>query len=362
MLRQFQQRVLAAALTACVLTPAGVTVQADPAPFMMRATVGGELVEGQPIAWSQDQMLLLSRDGALHDFHPGDAKEAQKTDAAFAPYSTGEMTARLRDEFGRRYDVSTSPHFLVVHPRGQGSLWARRLESLLGTFAHYMNLRGFRSAQPPVPLVAVVFRSQDDYYRHAESGGAVLQPGTRGHYDPASNRIFLFDAGDEGDWSDNAATIIHEAVHQAAYNIGVHRRFAEQPRWAVEGLAMMFEARGAWDPGPAPQLADRINAERLDYFRRTLDLRPADWVVRAVTSDRGFGIDALNAYAEAWTLSFYLSETRAQQYSGYLARVAAREPFTAYPAMERITDFSDAFGGDFKLLAAQVQRFIEQLP
>ena len=39
-------------------------------------------------------------------------------------------------------------------------------------------------------------------------------------------------------------TIIHEATHQTAYNVGVHARFADQPRWLVEGLAMMFEAEG----------------------------------------------------------------------------------------------------------------------
>ena len=76
-----------------------------------------------------------------------------------------------------------------------------------------------------------------------------MQPGTLGHYDPASNRVFLFDATKDAgyDWSENADTIIHEATHQTAYNVGVHKRFIAAPRWMVEGLATMFEARGVWN-------------------------------------------------------------------------------------------------------------------
>lgn len=359
--RALHNRLHLALLAACGLAPAAA--HAEPAPFMMRATLDGEPIEGQPLAWNSQQMLLLGRDGALHEFHPDDAKNAKKSAPGFVPYSISEVAGRLHFEFGRAFDISTSAHFVVVHPRGLGTPWAPRLESLFGTLANYMTVRGFRPTEPPTPLVAIVFRNADDYHRHAAAGGSPLPAGVVGHYDPISNRVFLFDASDgTGDWGANAATMIHEAVHQAAYNIGVHRRFAEQPRWAVEGLAMVFEARGVWAPGPSRQIADRLNYERLDYFRRTGDQRAADWLVRLVASDRSFEVDALNAYAEAWTLSFYLSETRQQDYSAYLARVASREAFTEYPAMERMTDFTAAFGSDFKLLAAQVQRFVEQLP
>ena len=145
------------------------------------------------------------------------------------------MKALLREEFDNRFSISTTQHFVVVHPRGQWSAWSDRLESLYRSFTHYMQVRGFRLSRPKYPLVAVVFRNQGDYYAHARAGGTPLQPGTLGHYDPASNRVFLFDAGSK-DWSANAETIIHEATHQSAFNVGVHRRFAEQPRWLVEGL------------------------------------------------------------------------------------------------------------------------------
>ncbi|MBA3482337.1 MAG: DUF1570 domain-containing protein [Pirellulales bacterium] len=332
---------------------------------MMQAVVDGKTIEGQPLIWNSRQMLLLGRDGALHEFDPADAKDAKKLGRHFVPSSIAEMVAQLRSEFDSNFDVTPTAHFVVVHPRGQWRSWAERLEMLYGSFTHYMSVRGFKLREPAVPLVAVVFRNQSDYFKHAAANDVQLQAGTLGHYDPASNRAFLFDVGEAGGgagWAENAETVIHEATHQTAYNVGVHRRLTEQPRWAVEGLAMMFEARGVWDASAVRQPAERINYGRLYDFRQNYDQRRADWLTRLVASDAPFKTDALSAYAEAWTLTFYLCEARPQEYSAYLARVAAREAFTKYSSVERMQDFTSAFGEDVELLMAQVERFVEELP
>jgi hypothetical protein len=192
-----------------------------------------------------------------------------------------------------------------------------------------------------------------------------LPPHTLGHYSVLSNRMFLYDMGDGdsgGDWSNNAETIIHEATHQTAYNVGVHARFAQQPRWVVEGLAMMFEAPGVWNAVSLHGQADRINSYRLDAFRGGAAERPAQWVGALVAGDQRFETAILDAYAEAWALSFYLCETRPQEYSAYLARVSQRKLFSPYTPAERMADFTAAFGGDLDLLTAQVQRFVDKLP
>ena len=310
-------------------------------------------------------MFLLGRDGELYEFQPDAAKQSRKTGKAFRGYSIVEMQNRLREEFHGKFKVSTTNHFVVAHPPGQWDAWANRLESLYRSFSHYMQVRGFSVRQPNVPLVAVVFRNQSDYYRYAAANGSPLQPGTLGHYDPQSNRIFLFDAsGSSGnaEWSQNAETIIHEATHQTAFNVGVHRRFAEQPRWLVEGLAMMFEARGVWDARSTYTQKDRINQGRLDDFRYYLkNNRPDNVLVSLVASDQLFRTSPSFAYAEAWTLSFFLCETRPQQYSRYLARVASRKAFSDYSAKERVTDFMAVFGSDLELLDAQLRRFVEEI-
>ncbi|MCA9229574.1 MAG: DUF1570 domain-containing protein [Planctomycetales bacterium] len=344
--------------------PATTASAAGPAKFMMTTHVNGRVLEGQPLTWTDRQMLLLGRDGQLYEFEPEAAKDSQKTSTRFQGYTVSEMRNRLRAEFDKSFDISTTAHFVVVHPRGQWSAWAERLESLFRSFTHYMQVRSFSIQQTQVPLVAIVFRNQSDYYRHAAASGTPLQPGTLGHYDPQSNRIFLFDAttpDGETDWSANAETIIHEATHQTAFNVGVHRRFAEQPRWVVEGLATMFEARGVWDGRSVYQQSDRINRGRLEDFRALLQSRPDNVLAHLVSSDQLFRSNPGAAYAEAWGLTFFLCETQPQAYSQYLARVAARKPFAAYPAKERLIDFMSIFGKDLELLDAQLLRFVSKL-
>jgi hypothetical protein len=350
-------------LTLSALLP--LVASAEPAPFMMQAMVAGKPVDGQPLEWNDQEMKLLGRDGALYQFKPADAKNAKRYGKGFVGYNSQELHAKLRDEFDRSFEITTTPHFVVVHPAGHWRAWGERLESLYRSFAHYMSVRGMRMTEPPTPLVAVVFRSQEDYYRHAAAGGTPLPPGVLGHYDPDSNRVFLFDIEAKGgnpDWSDNAETIIHEATHQTAFNLGVHSRFGEQPRWLVEGLALMFEARGVWDNASLQQQQDRINRGRLADFKASAKSRSADWLKILVASDKPFQYYPGVAYAEAWALTFYLCETRPQEYGNYLARVAARPAFSTYPPQERLADFTAAFGKDLALLSAQLQRYVDELP
>jgi hypothetical protein len=358
------RRLTTAILAAC-LSAIAPRAAAEPAPFMMRAVVNDRVIEGQPLAWASEQILLLGRDGALYDFNPADAKHSKKTATAYVGYSAGEMQALARTEFGQRFDISISTHFVVVRPRGRGGEWVRRLETLYSGFRSYMSVRGFRIAEPPTHLLAVVFPSRDEYYQYAADQGAALPPNTLGHYSVLSNRIFLYDMG-EGvsgdDWSSNAETIIHEATHQTAYNVGVHARFAEQPKWVVEGLASMFEAPGVWSAVSLHTQADRINRYRLDSFRAGAAERAKQWVGALVAGDQRFETAVLEAYAEAWTLSFYLCETRPQEYSAYLGRVSQRKLFSPYTPAQRMADFTAAFGGDLDLLGAQVQRFVDELP
>ena len=336
----------------------GMTVRpAAAAEFMFRAVVNGQTLEGQPLTWTDHEMLLLGRDGRLHEFDPRDAKHAKKTAPRFAGYSMQEVKRELYVEFGDQLDITTTQHYLVVHPRGESKAWAGRCEELYRWCLGYFRVRGFRSQEPQFPLVAVVFRNEGDYRRAASASGTPLQPNTLGHYDSISNRIYLFDVtsgNGGGDWSENAATIIHEATHQTAYNVGIHNRFAEVPRWLVEGLATMFEARGVWNSQSYHSLKDRLNTGRLVDFRdRVARGRAAGTMAGLVASDQMFRSDAAGAYAEAWALTLYLCETRPRQYIDYLAKTAGRPMFSQYPAAERIADFQAAFGSDLAQLEAK---------
>jgi hypothetical protein len=172
----------------------------------------------------------------------------------------------------------------------------------------------------------------------------------------------LTTGGSGADWSENADTIIHEATHQTAYNVGIHKRFTAQPRWVVEGLATMFEAKGVWNAQYDHTASDRVNRGRLLDFRDYAAKRRKPGAIAAlVSTDDAFRSDAVSAYAEAWALSYYLCETQPRLYAAYLAKTADRPLFSDYTAAERIADFQGVFGREMKMFEVKFLRFMEEV-
>jgi hypothetical protein len=156
----------------------------------------------------------------------------------------------------------------------------------------------------------------------------------------------------------NSETIIHEATHQTAYNTGIHRRFGAAPRWVVEGLGTLFEAPGVYNSRSNPSQSSRVNYGRFNDFKGMLKSRTPGTVSEMVTNDRLFQSSPMRAYAEAWSFTFWLVETRPQLYSKYLHTMAARPIFEPYTPEERLADFTKVFGGNFKLLEAQFLQYM----
>jgi hypothetical protein len=323
----------------------------------------GQHIEGLPLIWSNDH-LLMARDGRMWSFKPNQVRDVRQTASTFQSFSATEVRAHLAGELGSAFEISGTGHYLVAHAPGQRDYWSKRFEDLYRSFVHYFQVRGFRLHDPEFPLVAIVFRNQDDFLAYARREGAQIGPGVLGYYSPVSNRISLFDVGGgrakSEDWHENADTIIHEATHQTAFNTGVHRRFGSTPRWLVEGLGTMFEAEGVWDSAHHSSRASRYNRGRLAQFQRLLASRPAKLLEDIIVHDRLFQSNVDRAYAEAWALSFFLVETRPKKYSELLARTAARPAFRHYDAAERLADFTAIFGDNLRHLEVEYLAFMAE--
>ncbi|MHB1033623.1 MAG: DUF1570 domain-containing protein [Pirellulales bacterium] len=338
----------------------------EPVPWTLQVEVRGAVIEGTPLAWSERQVLVLGRDGRLWDFKPSEAKNFRKMSSTFRPYSAAEVRDLVYRQLGRQFEVSGTSHYLVAHPAGERDLWADRFEDLYRSFVHYFSVRGFELAEPQFPLVAVVYSRREDFEQAAVRGGVRAGSGVIGFYSLATNRISLYDVGNghgtAKDWRQNAATILHEATHQLAFNTGIQNRFAETPQWIAEGLATLFENPSVADSRSNGRLGDRINRQRWADFKREAESRlTPDTLAALVESDRPFRENALAAYAEAWAFTFYLVEIEPRNYAEYLRRVARRAPFRPYPASERLADFTAVFGDDFPLMHAHFVRFLKNL-
>jgi len=229
-------------------------VRADDA--TIRVKLGGSTVEGRQLFWTKSSAAVLGVDGRLWHFEPKEAQQVERTNAPFRGQSLVAMRSQLQREFGTHYEISAAGHYLVVHPRGHGGEWSQRFDELYRSFRQFFGVRGFALDTPEFPLVAVIFRTQREFLRYAEQEKSKLQPGILGYYSPTTNRVALYDvtAGrSAAAWRDNAATIIHEATHQTAFNTGLHNRFAQPPLWVAEGLGTHFESPGVWNARQPPR-------------------------------------------------------------------------------------------------------------
>lgn len=124
----------------------------------------------------------------------------------------------------------------------------------------------------------------------------------------------------------------------------------------------MFEARGVWNREYDNSQSDRINQYQLDAFRTyAATRRRPSALAQLISSDNAFRSDMAGAYAEAWALSFYLSETRPRLYAAYLQKTADRPLFADYTAAERMADFQDIFGSEMKMFDKKFLRYMEEV-
>jgi hypothetical protein len=367
--RQLARRLLGPLVWAVVgaVTLPGATGSRAADQTTVQLALGGTRIEGTPVAWSNQRVLLLSRNGFLWQFAPEQAQDYRVTSPHFHPFSQSEMRGQLLREYGKQFDVSGTGNYLVVHPAGERDLWPQRFEELYRSFIHYFSVRGMRPTAPAFPLVAVVFPSQQAFADYvAQIEGTAPAAGIVGFYSPLTNRILLYDVTrgqpSDADWRQNASTIIHEATHQMAFNSGIHNRVALPPRWVGEGLAMLFEAPGVRDAQQHALAKDRINEARLSQFRQYASEQRAEGSLPLFIqdSDRLFSTAPAAAYCEAWALTFFLSETEPAKYLRYLARTAAREPLHVYTPKEQLREFTDVFGSNLQMLEARYLRFLHE--
>lgn len=333
--------------------------------WMLGVTHQQEMVVGKPLIWDSHSFMLLARDGRLLELDAELIEQGTTIKQPFSSYSPGEMRAQLMREFGAGFEVQGTGHYLVVHPAGQRD-WADRFENLYREMMHYFGVRGIAVRSPDFPLVAVVFPTQHHFRQYAARHGGSSGGNVLGYYSPETNRIYLYDvtAGGRmgGDWRVNAETIVHEASHQTAFNVGIHSRYALPPRWIAEGLGTLFEAPGVYSSATHPMKADRINHEQLAIFRRAFPQGiPEGALAMIVASDEAFARNTDAGYALSWAFTFMVAEQSPSQLSRYLQVTSRKRAFSNPSSGERIRDFQSVFGDDFTMTQARLDRFVAEL-
>ncbi len=319
-------------------------------------------------------LLVLAADGVMHAIQPNEIIQHSHDDAPFVPSDAGAMSKQLLGALPKGFEVHSTAHYLICYDTSAAyAEWCGALfERLYRGFSNFWSRKGFKLHEPEFPLVAIVFTDPAAYssYAKVELGAGA---GTMvAYYNLQNNRIVMHDlTGLEslrlpgGSRSSAAqinrmlaqpqaeatvATIIHEATHQIAFNSGLQTRLADIPLWVSEGLAMYFEtpdlqsAKGWRNIGA-------VNRPRLDRFRETISSRGADSLKTLIVDDQRIRDprQALDAYAEAWALNYYLLRQKQREYLAYLQTLASKDPMVYDDPQVRLREFQAAFGETGKL-------------
>jgi hypothetical protein len=375
--------ILLAAAAAPAAAPRAVELRTDSGVWQ-----GRSLVHDDQTCW------LLDATGALHEIKLADVTAHRLLEAPFRPETVVEARDRLRREAPRGMEVAAKGRYVVCAPVGQAAAYAALLDEVYNSFWRHFSRRNFGLQPPEFPLTATVFANREQFVAHARQDYPHLPANLQGYYHRRTNRITLYAEspltasrlrGDDATEREAARsmdrglspppatlpasidagardTLIHEATHQLAFNLGLHSRLAETPRWITEGLAMLLEEDSRRDDTGGRNPSERINRSRYIWFRNYLQQRrPAKSLVPLLERDEPLSAAPLDFYSEAWALSFYLAETRPSEYARYLRGVAARDPLRPYPPEERLADFQAAFSRDLDHFEGQYLRFLKQI-
>jgi hypothetical protein len=376
----------AALLAPLILLAAADLSAAEPEPAF-KATFLDEAkrsvtVEGKLVVEAADGgFLLLGRDGRLWTVRPARLINRERLDRPFSMMTGDELARALTDEYGGRFEIVRTRHYVIAsRTTPEYARWCGELfERLLSAFLDYWRSKGLELAEPRSPLPAVIFDDEQTFKAHAVADVGAFAGNSKGYYSVRSNRIVLYDltAADRkrpanaadvrrraAVASFNAATIVHEATHQIAFNSGLHTRFADNPLWLTEGMAMYFETVDL-DEADAWRTIGRVNTMRRDRFLEFARRRRKRDSLATLVSQRDRLTNprqATDAYAEAWALTDYLISARPGQYVAYLKRIAARQPLAWEDDDARLAEFTSVFGNDLKELDAALLRHVRSAP
>ena len=344
-----------------------------------------QTVRGRTLIEAADGGLMFQGvDGALWIIERGELQGRERLDKPFTPLTTAELSEQMLAELPTGFRSYTTPHYVVCYntSRAYAQWTGSLLERLYKAFTNYWQTRGFEIDEPEFPLGVVVFADRQSYDQASRED---LPGGTGnivGFYSLRSNRVNMFDLTGSEAVANQAnsnrrgsmreinqmlsqpaatplvATVVHEATHQIAFNCGLQQRFADIPLWLCEGMAVYFEApdltsRSGW------QGIGKVNRPRLDKFRTNLS-NWNDGTLEATLRDSKRFRDpntAVDAYADAWALNYYLIKYHPKAYNAYIKALAEKRPLIEDDPEKRLALFREHFGDLHKL----EQEFLKQM-
>jgi len=341
-------------------------------------------LSGKLIAEAQNGVVLRTPDNQLLTIDAKEITERSSDSKPFQLYNKNELAKKLLKEMPDGFSIHQTAHYLICYNTSRVyAQWCGALyERLFRGFHSYWKNQGLKLNDPDGPLVALVFADKATYVGYASREMGQRAASTIGFYSLTTNRVTMYDLTgvdrlpvqgrrprstahinlilSQPKATRTVATIVHEATHQLAFNCGLHLRFADIPMWLSEGIATYFETP---DLGSSKgwRTVGKVNRFHLTRFRNNLPKRTNDSLTDLIKDDKRFlaSTGVPEAYAEAWSLNYFLIQKHRKQYLEYL-KLLSQKDFTIRDSPEdRLAQFRRFFG-DLKSLDADFIRSIQR--
>lgn len=333
------------------------------------------------------RLLLLTEDGQLWELEEDAIVSSSPSDIPFTPLTSDQIYEQFQQQLPGGFQVYKTRHYVLIYNTSEVYIkWVAELfEHLYRGFYNYWRSKGFRISEPRFPLVAVVFSNRPSYLAYAEREIGKSAEAMIGYYNLKTNRMVTYDmTGVDGvvprgtriaspvviqhilsqpQAERTVATIIHEAVHQLAYNSGLQVRLGDNPLWLSEGIAMFFETPDANNPKGWGAIG-KVNPHNMRLFAQYIPQRPADSLLTLISQDQRLrsAETSSQAYPESWALTYYLMILKNKQFVAYLKELAARPPLSGESSQrERIELFKKHFGADLAELDKDLINFYRRM-
>lgn len=351
-----------------------VTIRTDQEERLLEGRIEQEAEDGS--------MLFLGRDGRLWTLQKDQIVSQQANADPFTPFDRQYMEDLLLKELPAGFKARHTDHYLVAYNTTDAyAVWCSKLyERLYVGFQRYFRDRKWELKDSEFPLVVILFEDKPGYQEYGREAVGDAIGSVVGYYSLETNRIATYDltgleqirqpgarpsstvlinqalsvpAGEM-----NVATMMHEATHQLAYNLGVQSRTGQNPLWLSEGLAIFFETPDLRNSKGWGKIG-LVHYARLNRFRQIFAHGKAPRLQTLLATDDLLRDPhtALDAYAASWSLCFYLLKRQPREMVSYMQELAAAEAPTSPTAEERLEQFQKHFGDLNKL----EKRFLEYI-
>ena len=337
---------------------------------LFRGAEGGLLIEDAAARlWTVTAERLVNEDRTENAFTSLTAVELAQVivNEAKAAGVNGPFSAHATDH----YVIATNTSEVYAQWCG------RLLERLKVAMTNFWKTRDLELSEPEFPLPVLILSRKEDFGKLAVYDSTPGSAKGQGYYLITGNRVVLYDLTTNGGASTaktvgdvqrrlvkspaSVATVVHEATHQIAFNCGVHTRYADNPLWMTEGLAMYFETPDL--SGRSWRTIGKISPVRLRQFRDYAASRRGGDSLETLIRDNERLVAperAVDAYAESWALTHFLIRSRGRQYAAYVRMLADKPRLNFDKPHQRLAAFQEGFG-ELAILEKQFLSYVRRL-